>query len=295
MRLRHVLPAAVALLAIASVSSVPASAADDVTWTQVQAAGQAAQTSLTQGGGTITLEVAAKISYRRVTDYRPGGAVTRERYREAGMQDSEPDQVTWTITRKGAERRYRPMPPLPKTGRYPTLRTASWVLVDPSTMTAMTPPIQRLTGLEPLGEISSSPADDAGIIAASWTNGVAGVPVSAVTATFTRTPAGVLVLRSFATKDLSPTGPGFSQEVLVDFANPGLAVPSFRAVLPEAYVDSAMDAARDTTMAFYAVRNAATSAREKAAAMSRRQLIAYVRDEVAANEDFAHPPADPSD
>jgi hypothetical protein len=294
MRLSRVLLATSVVLALALVPAVPASAADQITWPQVQAATQASQASVTQGGGTVTVAVTAKISYRQVTDYRPGGAVTRERYREAGMADSEPDQVTWTIARSGAASSYQPMPPLPKMGRYPTLRKATWVHVSPPAVSGITPPILQLMTFDPLGEISLIPANDAGTIAASWTHGVEGKPDSAVTATFTVTQAGALVLQSFSTKDLFPTGPGSTLDVQIDFANPHLVVPNFGSALPSGYVKSAMEAAQDTTMAFYAVRNAANSARGKTGTMTRPQLIAYVRSEVAANEDFAHPPANPS-
>jgi hypothetical protein len=294
MRVTRLLLAASTLLAVVIAPTATASATDQLTWAQVQAAAQKAQKAVTHDGGTVDLEVTAKISFRLVTDYRPGGTVTRKRYREAGMAESEPDQVTWTITRNGVESRYQPMPPLPKTGRYPTLRKASWVRLSPDTTTGTTPPILRLTTFDPLGEITSGPTSDAGIIEASWTHGIEGKPDSAVTATFTQQPTGALVLQSFSTTDLNATGPTSTQSVQVDFANPKLTVPNFRSALPTSYVKSAMDAAQDTTMAFYAVRNAANSAREKAATMTRPELIALVRSEVAANEEFSHPPANPS-
>ncbi len=283
-----------ALVAVALAPVVPAAAADSITWPQVQAAARAAQRSLEQGGGTVSVQVSAKISSRTVTDYRPGGSVQRERYREAGMAASEPDIVTWTISGNGADRRYQPMPRIPKPGAYPTLRKASWVRLKPPSTTDVTPPLLRLNVLEPMGEIASSPADAEGIITASWTHGVEGAPAVAVTARLAQRPTGALVLQSFSTTDLSGAASGSALDVQVDFADPRLVVPSFRSALPEDYVDSAMDAAMDTRMAFYAVRNAATSAREKAATMTRPQLVSYVRDQVAANEEFAHPPANPS-
>ncbi len=290
----RVLLASSTLLAVVLVPTQPAAASDNLTWAQVQAAAHAAQSGITQGGGTATVEVTAKISFRQVTDYRPGGSANRERYREAGMSDSEPDRLTWTITRNGAVSRYRPMPPLPKAGRYPTLRTATWVRLNPPTAGGVTPPILQLNVFDPLGEMSSSPADEAGITSASWIHGVEGEPVSDVNATFAQQPTGVLVLRSFSVRDLHPTGPGSALSVQVGFANPQLVVPRFSSALPEDYVAAALDAARDTAFAFYAVRNAANSAREKADQMTRTELIAYVRRQVAANEDFAHPPADPT-
>lgn len=281
-------------VAVAVAPAVPASAEADITWPQVQAAAEAAQTLVTQGGGTVTVEVSGKISYRRITDYRPGGRVIRERYREAGMTNSEPDEVTWTIAKKGVESRYQPMPPLPKAGRFPTLRNAGWVRVKPPTLGATAPPLLRLMDFDPLGAISASRATDAGIIAASWTHGIEGKPASGVTATFTQRPTGALVLQSFSTTDLLSTGPPAAQTVQVDFANPRLVAPDFSSALPEKYVDAALAAARDTTMAFYAARNAANSARQSAATMTRPRLIAYLRSQVAANEAFAHPPANPS-
>jgi hypothetical protein len=294
MRMTRVLLAASTVLAVALASAPPASAAGQITWPQVQAAAHAAQRLVAQGGGTVTDDVTAKISYRRVTEYRPGGVVRRDSYREAGMAASEPADVTWTITRTGSEVRYQPMPALPKSGRYPTLRKASWVRLNPAAMSDVTPPLLRLIAFDPVGEISSSPADDTGTIAASWTQGAAGNPAAAVTATFTQLSTGALVLQSFTTKDLVQNGPGFTQTVQADFTNPQLVVPSFRAAVPEDYVDAAMHAARDTALAFYAMRNAANSAREKAGTMTRAELIAFVRGEVTANEDFSHPPADPS-
>lgn len=283
-----------ALIAVAMAPVVPASAADQITWPQVQAAARAAQRSLEQGGGTASVRVSAKISYRTITDYRPGGSVQRERYREAGMAASEPDIVTWTITGTGADRRYQPMPTIPKPGAYPTLRKASWVRLNPPSTTGVTPPLLRLDSLEPLGEIASSAADSEGIITASWTHGVEGTPAVAVTARLAQRPTGVLLLHSFAATDLTSSGSGSALEVEADFTSPRLVVPTFRGALPEDYVDSAMDAAQDTTMARYAVRNAAHSARDMAATMTRTQLVTFLRDQVAANEEFAHPPANPS-
>ena len=283
-----------ALVAVALAPVVPAAAADSITWPQVQGAARAAQRNLEQGGGTVSVQVSAKISYRTVTDYQPGGSVQRERYREAGMAASEPAVVTWTVTGTGADRRYQPMPRLPKPGAYPTLRKASWVRLNPPSTTDVTPPLLRLNVLEPLGEIASSPADAEGIITASWTHGVEGAPAVAVTARLAQRPTGALVLQSFSSTDLTSSASGSTVDVEAAFANPRLVVPSFRAALPEDYVDSAMDAAQDTTMARYSVRNAADSARDMAATMTRAQLVAYLRDQVAANEEFAHPPANPS-
>ena len=294
MRPTRVLLAICVIVAVAFVPTAPAAAADQITWPEVVSAAQAAQTLVIQGGGTITVEVSGKISYRRVTDVQPGGAVIRERYREAGMSDAEADDVTWTITRKGVATRYQPMPPLPKTGRYPTLRNVSWVRLGPPATTDVTPPLQILTIVDPLGDIASGPANDAGIISASWTHGIEGRPDSAVTATFTRTAPGALVLRSFSITALASTGPGSDQTADVDFANPRLVVPDVGSSLPEDYVDAAMDAARDTTSAFYSVRNAASRAREKAAVMTRAQLISYLRSQVGVWQDFSHPPDDPS-
>ena len=167
-----------ALVAVALAPVVPAAAADSITWPQVQGAARAAQRNLEQGGGTVSVQVSAKISYRTVTDYQPGGSVQRERYREAGMAASEPAVVTWTVTGTGADRRYQPMPRLPKPGAYPTLRKASWVRLNPPSTTDVTPPLLRLNVLEPLGEIASSPADAEGIITASWTHGVGALLLS---------------------------------------------------------------------------------------------------------------------
>jgi hypothetical protein len=282
------------LIAVALAPVVPASAADQITWPQVQAAVRAAQRSLEQGGGTVSVEVSAKISYRTVTDYQPGGSVQRERYREAGMAASEPAVVTWTVTGTGADRRYQPMPRIPKPGAYPTLRKASWVRLNPPSTTDVTPPLLRVNVVEPMGEIASSTPDAEGIIAASWTHAVEGTPAVAVTATLAQRPTGALVLQSFSTTDLTSSASGSALDVQVDFANPRLVVPSFRSALPEDYVDAAMDAALNTTMARLAVRNAADSARDMAATMTRAQLVTYLRDQVAASEEFAHPPANPS-
>jgi hypothetical protein len=294
MRVGRVLLATSAVIAVALVPATPASGADQVTWPQVQAAAQAAQANVTQGGGTVTIQVSAKISYDLITDYRPGGAVTRERYREAGMSDSEPDEVTWTITKGRVETRYQPMPPLPKAGRYPTLRKASWVRLNPPTVDGLDPPLLRLMAFDPLGDISSSPPDDEGTIVVSWTHGIQGQPASDVTATFTELPAGTPVLQSFSTKDVVSIGPSSALTVKVGFANPKLAVPNFRSALTEDYVHAAMAAAQDTTAAYFSVRNAALSAREKAATMTQPDLIAYVRSQVAANQDFSHPASDPT-
>jgi hypothetical protein len=294
MRATRVLIAMSVLAAAALSPTMSASASDQLTWPQVQAAAQAAQTNVTQGGGTVTDEITAKISYRQFTDYRPGGSVMRARYREAGMMDSEPDEVTWTIIEQGVAVSYRPMPELPKTGPYPTMRKASWMRLDPTSGPDSTPPLLRLTAYEPTGTITSSaPAAD-GIISSSWTHGVDGFPDSAVTATFTQLSTGALILRSFSTTDLHPNGPGFTQQVQVDFTNPMLVVPKFTSALPKGYVDAGMAAARGTTMAFYSVRNAASSAREKAATMSRAKLTALVRRQVVANDDVNHPSAEPS-
>lgn len=294
MRVIRVLLAISVLAAAALMPATSASAADQFTWPQVQAAAQAAQTNVTQGGGTVTDEITAKISYRRITDYRPGGSVTRSRYREAGMMDSEPDEVTWTIVKKDVAVSYRPMPELPKTGRYPTMRKASWVRLDPTSSPDSNPPLLRLTTYEPMGTITSGAPTADGIVSSSWTHGVDGFPDSAVTATFTQLSTGALILRSFSTTDLHPNGPGFSQQVQVDFSNPMLTVPTFTSALPKDYVDAGMAAARGTTMAFYSVRNAATSAREKAATLSRSELTAFVRSQVVANDDFDHPSGEPS-
>ncbi|MEI6360823.1 MAG: hypothetical protein WCP95_01705 [Actinomycetes bacterium] len=293
MRLTRALLATFTSVAVALVPATSASAADQVTWPQVQAAAKAAQTNVMLGGGTVTDEVAAKISYREVTDYRPGGAVTRASYREAGMTDSEPDATTWTVTKNGVGIRYQPMPSLPKAGRYPTLRKASWVRADPEPA-GSTPPVLRLLAFDPVGAISSSSASDAGIVSASWTYGADGSPGQTVSATFTQLPTGALVLQSFSTKTPGGAGPGSTQTVQVTFTNPKLIVPDFSSALPESYVKAALHAAQDTTAAYYSVRNAASSAREKAATMTRRELIAHVRSQVAANQDFSHPPADPS-
>ena len=294
MGITRVLLTTSALVAVALSPVVPAAAADQITWPQVQAAVRTAQRSLEQGGGTVSVEVSAKISYRTVTDSQPGGSVQRERYREAGMAASEPDIVTWTITGTGADRRYQPLPRIPKPGAYPTLRKAAWVRLNPPSTTDVTPPLLRLNVFEPLGEITSSPADAEGIITASWTHGVEGTPAVAVTARLAQRPTGALVLQSFSATDLTSSASGSALDVEADFTDPRLVVPSFRGALPEDYVDSAMDAAQDTTMARYAVRNAAESTRDMAATMTRTQLVAYLRDQVAANEEFAHPPANPS-
>jgi hypothetical protein len=290
----RVLLATSTVLAVALASTPPASAADQITWPQVQAAAHAAQKLVTQGGGTVTHDVTAKLSYRRVTDYRPGGEAMRERYREVGMAADEPDQVAWTITRNGVRNSYQPMPALPRTGRYPTLRKEDWVRLNPPTVSDTTPPLLLILASDPRGEVTSTPANDAGMIEASWISGVEGSPGTAVTATFAQKPTGALVLASYSTTDLSPTGPTSTRNVQVDFTNPRLVVPHVSSALPEEYVDAAMHAARDTALAFYAMRNAANSAREKAGTMTRAELVAYVRGEVTANEDFSHPPADPS-
>jgi hypothetical protein len=294
MRVTRVLLATSMLAALAVIPATSASASDQLTWPQVQAAAQAAQTNVALGGGTVTDEITAKISYRRFTDYRPGGSVTRARYREAGMTDSEPDEVTWTIITEDVSVSYRPMPELPKAGRYPTMRKASWVRLEPTSSPDSNPPLLRLTAYEPMGSIASSAPTADGIVSSSWTHGVDGFSDSAVTATFTQLSTGALILRSFSTTDLHPNGPGFTQHVQVDFTNPMLVVPTFRSALPKDYVDAGMAAARRTTMAFYSVRNAASSAREKAATMSRSELTAFVRSQVVANDDFDHPPAEPS-
>jgi len=295
MRSARILVVASASLAIGLAPIPPASAAaGDLTWPQVQAGAKAAQAMVTTDGGTITLEVSGKISFTRVTDYRPGGTVTRARYREAGMADSQPDEVTWAIVRNGAARSYQPMPPLPKPGLYPTLRKASWVRLSSGTPTDVTTPIAQLLIYDPLGAITSGPANEAGLIEASWTHGINGSPASAVTAMFMEKPTGTLVLQSFTVKDVNSAGPPSSESVRVDFTVPRLTVPNFASALPKSYVKAAMDAAGNTTSAYYSVRNAATSAREKAATMTRSELIAYARSQVAANQDFSHPPANPS-
>ena len=144
----------------------------------------------------------------------------RERYREAGMAASEPAVVTWTVTGTGADRRYQPMPRLPKPGAYPTLRKASWVRLNPPSTTDVTPPLLRLNVLEPLGEIASSPADAEGIITASWTHGVEGAPAVAVTARLAQRPTGALVLQSFSSTDLTSSASGSAVDVEAAFANP---------------------------------------------------------------------------
>ena len=96
-----------------------------------QGAARAAQRNLEQGGGTVSVQVSAKISYRTVTDYRPGGSVQRERYARPAWRPPSRDVVTWTIGGSGADRRYQPMPRIPKPGAYPTLRKASWVRLKP--------------------------------------------------------------------------------------------------------------------------------------------------------------------
>jgi hypothetical protein len=282
------------MLAVTLTPAMPASAADRISWPQVQQAAQATQNAVVRDGGTTDVAIGGKISYREVTDYAPGGNACRARYREAGMADSEPDVVTWTIIKKADKAKYRPMPPLPKAGRYPILRKASWVRLTPNPSPDSIAPVLRLTTVDPMGEISSGAANAEGMITASWTHGIEGTPASEITATLIQQPPGALILKSFSIKDLISTGPTPTMTVQVDLNRPHLTVPDFSSALPESYAKAAMNAAGNTTAAFYSMRNAANSAREMAGTMDRPELITFVRSEVAANQDFSHPPANPS-
>ena len=273
MRLTRVLLATSAMLAIALVPTVPASAADQITWPEVQAAAQAAQTILMQGGGTVTDEVSAKISYRQATQYQPGGAVIARALPEAGMADSEPDEVTWTITRKGVETRYQAMPSLPRAGRLSDAAFGILGPVDPTRPDRQHSCRPAPADVRPDGRDLVWSPNDAGVISASWTHGIDGTPDSAITATFTRTAA------RWARAPVGANGPaperaGFRRTVQVDFAQSH----AYRA---ELQVGAARGIRRrghgrrpvhDLGVLLRAQRG--QEAREKAGTMSRPRLIA---------------------